>query len=166
MRSATNLGGMSADARDDHLSDLADAVLTLAREIELRLAEDPEIIRLPGTARMVLRYVHHHPGVSPSEIGERLGVKRPNVSDALRLLEGLGLVDRARPHDDGRGVVVSVTSRAEANLARMRRIWARTLGSAVPADADVDRIAAALGRMAEDLTDARGEDAGSGPRSG
>lgn len=129
-----------SDAADAQLADLADAVLTLAREIELHLLEDSEIITLTATARMVLRHVHHHPRSSPSEIGTRLGVKRPNVSEALRQLEHLGLITRTRPDGDGRGVVVSITQLAEDNLSRIRRVWADALAPALRLDLDVPEL--------------------------
>lgn len=129
------------------LADLADAVLTLARELDLRIGEDPEIIPLTATARMVLRFVHHHPGVSPSGIAERLALKRPNVSEALRQLERLGLVSRSRPAGDGRGVVVAITPLADAKLERLRRVWARALSPA--ADLDVTALTGTMSALAD-----------------
>ncbi|GLJ61501.1 MULTISPECIES: MarR family transcriptional regulator [Microbacterium] len=137
------------------LADLADAVLTLARELDLRVGEDPEIIPLTATARMVLRFVHHHPGVSPSGIADRLALKRPNVSEALRQLERLGLVSRSRPAGDGRGVVVAITPLAEANLERLRRVWARALSPA--ADLDVAMLTDTMSALADEVARDRRE---------
>ncbi|MDN3310251.1 MarR family transcriptional regulator [Microbacterium oryzae] len=142
-------------ATDAQLADLADAVLSLAREIELHLSEDGEVITLTATGRMVLRHLHHRPGSSPTEIGTSLGLKRPNVSEALRQLERVGLIARSHPDGDGRGVVVSITQLAEDNLSRIRQVWARTLAPARNLAADVPALDAQLRQLSAAVTETR-----------
>lgn len=140
---------------DADLAALADAVLTLAREIELRMAEEADVVALTATARMVLRHVHHRDGASPSDIGERLGIKRPNVSEALRQLERAGLVTRDHPTGDRRSVLVRATPLADENLARLREVWARTLAPARGMALDAAALSHSLGDLADAAADVR-----------
>lgn len=141
-------GGSRSDAE---LADLASAVLGLTREIELRHADEADVVELPVTARMVLRHVDRHPGVAPSAIAEAVGLQRSNVSAALRTLEGAGLVERRPAEGDARGVTVHPTPRAASNLQALRRVWARTLAPAVPAEVDAAALAGLLDGLTETI---------------
>lgn len=140
----------------DRHADVANAILTLAREIELRLEIDPMVVALPATAREVVRYVHHdHPGATPSQIAAATGLLRPNVSAALRTLEDRGLVERRRDSPDGRSTQVYVTDRARENLERVRTLWSSMLRSALPPQVDPEALTALLGEVAATLTRGR-----------
>lgn len=136
------------------LADIASAVLSLAREIEFRHAHDA-YIPLTQTERLVLGTLDRHGETAPSALAERLGVQRSNLSTALRGLESKGLVGRRRSDPDGRGVLVSSTPLAAANLARLRERWSQVIASVAPEDIEAPEIARLLRGMADAFVERR-----------
>lgn len=130
--------------RDRDLADLAGATLDLARELQLRHSEDGDVVEMTPTERTVMRLLDETPGLPPSRIGEILGIKRSNVSAALRELQRKGLVTREADPADARSVRVAPTPLAARNLERLREIWARALREVVPPEADVAGVRSAL----------------------
>ena len=57
----------------EQLADLADVVMAVSRAIKVRTAADPLVIDLSATEVTVLRYIDHHPGVSPSAVAAATG---------------------------------------------------------------------------------------------
>ncbi|MEV8339089.1 MarR family transcriptional regulator [Leucobacter sp. NPDC077196] len=144
----------------DALADLASAVVSLAREIESRNAH-PDYVPLTQTERLVLGTLDRHGETAPSELAERLGLQRSNLSTALRGLETKGLVARRRSSPDGRGVLVRSTPLAAENLSRLRARWAEVLETVAPdasvaSDApDTVDLAATLQQMSNALVEQR-----------
>lgn len=100
-------------------ADLADAVLTMARELEADgLFRDPGIEPLTTGEIRVLRWVHLHGPSAPSAIATGTRMQRSNLSTTLRRLEALGFV--RREHVDGTRVLVHHTARADDRLDRVR----------------------------------------------
>ncbi len=137
--SSTSAGGSEA------LADLAELILTVAREIRFPRFDDDRIVALGFSDANVMRYIDHHPGATPSDVAQATGLHRSNLSTALRTLERHGLVERRNDSADRRGVNLFPTARAAANLALVRGEWARALGIALGPDRA--NIADALGLL-------------------
>lgn len=127
----------------DQLADLADAVMAVSRAIKQRTASDPSVLDLSATEVTVLRYIDHHPGVSPSAVATGTGLQRSNLSRALRDLEAKQLVQRSPDTTDNRQSLLQSTASAAENLARIRAIWSGLLHDALKGTGDHD-IGAAL----------------------
>ena len=54
----------------------------------------------------------------PSAISERLGVARPQLSKALRVLKDLGLVDQSKDNADGRAQTTTLSEHGKAFMER------------------------------------------------
>ncbi len=143
---------MPDDAADDPLADLADLILNVGRLVRARTPEDPGTVPLTETERQVMRVVDLYPGAAPSEIARRARLQRTNVSTALRTLEQRGMVSRAAT--TGRGIAVTPTERAAANLRTLRAAWSRELAGLLGDDLDaVRRANQLLSHLEQRLTD-------------
>lgn len=139
---------------DAELADLAEAILGVGRE--LRLQTSPDVVHLTVSESHVMRYIDHHPGVTPSDVARATGLQRSNLSTALRALEQRGFVERRTDPHDARGVNLFPTDRAAENLARLRRQWAQKMAAALGEDRDgVTAAKALLERIEVALTAAR-----------
>ena len=127
----------------EQLADLADVVTAVSRVIKLRTATDPSVLDLSVTEVTVLRYIDHHPGVSPSVVAAGTGLQRSNLSRALRDLEAKKLVRRAADTTDNRQSLLHSTELAADNLAHIRAIWSEMFREALDGSGDHD-IEAAL----------------------
>lgn len=130
--------------RTEQLADLADVVMAVARAIKVQASADPAVVDLSTTEVTVLRYVDHHPDVSPSTVAAGTGLQRSNLSRALRDLEAKGLVLRKADATDSRQVVLRSSELAAENLTRLRTIWAGLLGDAIDASGGEHDVASAL----------------------
>jgi DNA-binding MarR family transcriptional regulator len=119
---------------DDPLADLADLILNVGRLVRART---PERVALTDTERQIMRVVDLYPGAAPSEIARRTRLQRTNVSTALRSLEDKDMISRAAT--TGRGVAVTPTEHAAANLAVLRAAWSRELTGLLGDDLDAVR---------------------------
>ena len=117
---------------DEALADLADAIFEIARRLAPRGQELRDIVALTGTEITVIREIHRSALISPTQIALATGLKRSNVSTAIRSLEGRELLERRRPAGDGRAVELVATARAAENLDRARLIWADRLRGVPP----------------------------------
>ena len=127
----------------EQLADLADVVMAVSRAIKVRTAADPLVIDLSATEVTVLRYIDHHPGVSPSAVAAATGLRRSNLSRALRDLEAKQLVRRSADPTDNRQSLLESTGLAAENLTHIRSIWSGLLRDALEGTGDHD-IASAL----------------------
>ncbi|KRD08533.1 hypothetical protein ASE48_08105 [Mycobacterium sp. Root265] len=126
----------------EQLADLADVVMAVSRAIKLRTAADPSVLDLSTTEVTVLRYIDHHPGVSPSAVASGTGLQRSNLSRALRDLEAKHLVRRAADPSDNRQSLLRSTEPAAENLRHIRAIWSGLLRDALADTGDHDITAA------------------------
>ena len=115
---------------DSRFAELADLVIDVAREIRIRGAVAGPGVPLNQTQSQVMRYVHAHPDCKASEIADRTGVKRANVSAAVTELRELGYLVSRRDAHDGRVVRISATSQAVETLDRLRASWSAQLAEA------------------------------------
>lgn len=127
----------------EQLADLADVVMAVSRAIKLRTAADPAVLDLSTTEVTVLRFIDHHPGVSPSAVATATGLQRSNLSRALRALEAKQLVRRSADPADNRQSLLQSTALAAENLAHIRAIWSGLLRDALEGAGEPD-IASAL----------------------
>lgn len=143
------------DADAPLYADLAETVLTLAREIRLREGDLVDAISLTPSYAQVMRYVSTHPGATPSETAEATGLLRSNLSTALRELEKIGFVEKRQSTDDGRGVLLYPSETALANLGRVRAQWSEDAARLLGRPAGVDRATVLLRRLADGLAEER-----------
>ncbi|WP_062381645.1 MarR family winged helix-turn-helix transcriptional regulator [Demequina pelophila] len=143
----------SGPTRVVEAADLADVVLTLARRMYGWEGRRAGIEHLGAVDTLVMRHVDRHPGVTPSEVAEAVGLKASNTSTSLRGLESRGLVERRRDTADARQVRVFPTDKAAANLARLRELWSDMLTPHIPDGADVAATVALLESVNEALAD-------------
>ncbi|MFF5077843.1 MarR family winged helix-turn-helix transcriptional regulator [Actinoplanes sp. NPDC000266] len=125
---------------DPRFAELADLVIDLARELRIRGGTP-----LNQTQSQVMRFVHGHPGRKASEIADRTGLKRANVSAAITELRDLGFLTSRRDDKDGRAVRIDATPKAEATLHELRSSWSGLLASTWgPETTDLDPLIARL----------------------
>jgi len=117
-------------------------------------ARTPDTVPLTETERQIMRVVDLYPGAAPSEIARRTRLQRTNVSTALRNLEDKGMISRAAT--TGRGIAVTPTEHAAANLRILRAAWSRELAGILGDDLDaVRRCNQLLSHLEQRLTDDR-----------
>jgi len=114
--------------------EFADVLLRVARELDPHADSAADVVALTGTERLVMRWVDRHPGTSPSATADATGLRRSNLSAAVRELERKGMVERRTGSDDGRQVRLFATDLAAENIERLRAWWADSLRQALPAD--------------------------------
>lgn len=138
-----------------------DLLLTAAREFHVCQGEDPGIIELTATETNVMRFLDSHPGATPSEAAAATGLRRSNLSAALRALEHKGLVERAGDDRDRRSVRLHPTPLAQTNLARLHALWRRALEEALEGDrSGLDEAVDLLARLEAGRARARTRSAG------
>jgi DNA-binding MarR family transcriptional regulator len=131
---------------EDPWAELADHVLEIAREIQVRGYVSPEAVSLTQSEGTVMRFLFREPGALSSEVASATGLQRSNLSAVLRGLEEEGLIERLADPEDGRWVRIHPTAKAISNYALVRGEW----GSAVAAAAGGDpAVQAALPLLAK-----------------
>ncbi|MCC2033235.1 MarR family winged helix-turn-helix transcriptional regulator [Microbacterium allomyrinae] len=122
---------MSDDASrtDPAFRTLAELVIDIAREIQLRAAQTTPVVPLTQTQGQVMRFVHNHPGCSASDIADGAGLQRANVSAALRDLRGRGYITSRRDDLDGRAIRIEATGLADETIGTLSASWAALLES-------------------------------------
>ena len=123
-------------------ADLADLILIIAREIQLRGYRDEKALSLSQSEGRVMRHLVAHASATPSQIAAAIGLQRTNVSTVLRDLEGKGLIERHVDPEDRRGVSVHRTRRGADNYALVRKEWGAAVSAA--AGGDTSRLDNAL----------------------
>jgi DNA-binding MarR family transcriptional regulator len=144
---------MQVNDQSQRLGDLCSALVR-----RLRLLERSELscCGIPMSQAMVLQALEGNPeGRRMSEIAEALGVAQ---STATRLVEPLareGRVERRRAPDDGRAVVIGLTTRgrhAAAELAKLSQRWSDGVLSRIPSE-QREAVIAALETVIEAVND-------------
>ncbi|WP_062290462.1 MarR family winged helix-turn-helix transcriptional regulator [Demequina phytophila] len=122
------------DPTDRELAEFAESILRIARELDPHAA-GVDVVPLTGTETAVLRWIHHHPGASPSAVADATGLRRPNLSAAVRSLEDKGLVRRSPDPADHRQQHLEATALADEGVERLHAYWSsrvrEALGGAV-----------------------------------
>jgi DNA-binding MarR family transcriptional regulator len=110
---------------------------------------------LSFTTVHILSMLDRHGEMAMSRLADMLDVSLSNASGVIDRLEDRHLVERVRVPDDRRVVLVRITADGQAALARAEvfkdDLLAKILGRLD--DAGLDRLAAALGDVAESAAD-------------
>lgn len=101
-----------------------------------------------------LRVIARNPGLKQQSVGEKLGLRRPNLVPAMDELARRGLIDRRTPDEDRRSYALHLTEAGKALLAQAEAAHrghqarlGKALGAADPAlILDGLRKLAALGK--------------------
>ncbi|WP_194290036.1 MarR family winged helix-turn-helix transcriptional regulator [Nocardia macrotermitis] len=120
---------------DDQLADVMDAINNVARKLALRgqdIREIREAVPLTGTEVEVLREVLRSPGATPTQIAAATGLRRSNVSAAVRVLESRDFITKEQSAEDARYVRLTATEFAIESTQSVRALWVRRLRAAVP----------------------------------
>jgi DNA-binding MarR family transcriptional regulator len=125
--------------RKDALADLAEAVLTVARELQTRPGAGTGAVRLTPTEALVMRVVDRAPGSSAGDVARAAGLQRSNLSPVLRSLEQSGLIER-HPSAGERTVQISPAPAAAVHLAQVRDEWAAVLDSVLGDDSPIPAL--------------------------
>ncbi len=136
----------------DPFAELANLTIDIAREIRLR-----GHATLTPSESQVMRYLHHHPECTPSEIAAGTGLLRTNVSPALAKLKKLGFVASKPDPGDARSTRLSATPLAEQTLARLQRSWAAMLSEAWPQEASAEATVEVFRDLLAGLVESRKE---------
>ncbi len=140
------------------MADLADLLLSIAREVNHRTRAPMDGDGATRTEITIMRFIDRNPGCSPSTLALRTGLQRSNVSAGLRALEAKGLVERVGDTTDGRATRLRSTPVAAANLAAIRTRWAALLRAALGEDGRAEGLneaVALLARLDEGLAEQR-----------
>jgi DNA-binding MarR family transcriptional regulator len=143
----------AVESRDSELLEVAArlrvAIFRAARRLRQEAGAElgPALLAALGT-------IERHGPVTPSELADLEGVKRPTATRMIARLETEGLIDRARDPMDRRSSLVSVGPAGAALLRRLRKrrtaYLARRLRELGPADVAVlARATEVLERMIE-----------------
>lgn len=141
---------LSTTTEPDLATRLRLAVTRTARRLRQQAGTD-----LTPSLAAALATVEVRGPITPSELAEIEGVKRPTATRIVAKLAASGLVDRAGDPTDGRVSLVSISPAGSALLLKMRRrknaYLARRLRD-LPSDdlAALERAADVLERLLED----------------
>ncbi|WP_432503072.1 MarR family winged helix-turn-helix transcriptional regulator [Kineococcus arenarius] len=138
------MGTTAQPPGNDELADLADLLMTVARDLQSRHGAVEGVVALTATETTVMRHLDRNPGTSPSAAAAATGLQRSNLSATVRSLEAKGLVERSHDAHDGRGVALHPTALAARNLALLRAHWADRLRRALNGGDDDDAVRGAL----------------------
>jgi DNA-binding MarR family transcriptional regulator len=132
---------------EDRWAELADHVLEIAREIQVRGYASPEAVSLTQSEGTVMRYLFREPGALPSEVASATGLQRSNLSAVLRGLEEKGLIERLADPEDGRWVRIHPTAKAISNYALVRGEWGSAVAAAAAGDPAVEAALPLLAKI-------------------
>jgi DNA-binding MarR family transcriptional regulator len=138
--------------RATQLADLAQFVLSVARDIRIYGRFDPEIMEITLLESLVMNHIERNPGTSPSRLCDEVGLRSSNASALLRSLEAKGLIRRIPDSKDRRSVSLRATPLAARNLKKVRGEWAQFLARHVNDTADVAPTIELLSALDESLT--------------
>jgi DNA-binding MarR family transcriptional regulator len=129
---------VSTDARTD-----AESVVEVAAQLRVAIFRTARRLRQEAGADLgpaplaALGTIERHGPLTPSELADLEGVRRPTATRMIARLDGEGLIVRTPDPADGRSSLVSASPRGRALLRRLRKrrtaYLARRLGE-LPAD--------------------------------
>ncbi len=139
---------------------LAAVVSPLRRALLAAAREREGLPDIPDAQIEVLRALPRGTVASPGEVADRLGLRRPTLSNLLAAMEAAGLVARRRNEQDARRVEVVATPEALGFLARFdsaaAAIVAEAAASLTPAEAGaLEAAVPALEALRDALTTRR-----------
>lgn len=123
---------------DATLADIADRIVHIARVLNTRTVDNPNVVPISSLEALVLRHVDRHPGISSSHIAANLQLRTSNASTVLRSLVDKGMLSRANDPSDGRAVHFSPTPLARDSIRHLRAEWSALLGAHLPDGSDTE----------------------------
>lgn len=123
-------------SRDEELIELADRIVHVARKLNVRMQQDPQIITLTPLEAHAMRHIDHHPGITSSRLAADLELRTSNASTVLRSLVEKNLLQRENSTEDRRVVRYVLTDTAAETIRRLHEHWVAGLGSAIPDSVD------------------------------
>lgn len=136
----------------DSAAHLRMAIVRTARRLRQEAAG--EASGLTPTTTATLASIERHGPLTPSELADIEGVKRPTMTRALGCLEREGLIERTPDPADGRSSLIAVNAAGRERLRRLRgrknAYLARRMRDLSPAEVEtLERAAEILDRMRE-----------------
>jgi len=110
---------------------LAVTLRELAWTIHKRAPDRAGVGPLPTTEIALLKQVLDSPGSTVRELSAALGLRQPNTSAALRVLESRGLVERHPGANDRRTVLIEPTELGRTEHAALAGDWAGAVSDAI-----------------------------------
>jgi hypothetical protein len=104
-------------SRDEALIELADRTVHVARKLNARMLQDPQIVPLTPLEAHVVRH---------------LELRTSNASTVLRTLVEKSLLRRESSPDDRRVVRYTLTETAVDSVERLHAQWVADVGAALP----------------------------------
>ena len=129
-----NNGSQEAQQQGDRWADLADLILTISREIQVRGYSAPEAHSLTTSEAAVMRHLQQEPSTGMTDLINATGLLRTNLSTVLKSLDGKGLIVRRVRAENRREITVHRTQRGRRNYEIVRREWSRLISRAAPPD--------------------------------
>ena len=129
-----NEDSQEAQQEGDRWADLADLILTISREIQVRGYADAEAHSLTTSEAAVMRHLQKEPSTSMTGLINATGLLRTNLSTVLKSLDGKGLIERRVRAENRREITVHRTQRGRRNYEVVRREWSRLISRAAPLD--------------------------------
>lgn len=102
----------------DSAAQLRMAIVRTARRLRQEAASEAH--GLTPTSTSALATVDRHGPLTPSELAEIEGVKRPTMTRTLSFLEGEGLIERTPDPADGRSSLIAINDAGSERLRRLR----------------------------------------------
>jgi DNA-binding MarR family transcriptional regulator len=104
----------------------------VARKLNARMLQDPQIVPLTPLEAHVVRHIDHNPGITSSRLAADLELRTSNASTVLRTLVEKSLLRRESSPDDRRVVRYTLTETAVDSVERLHAQWVADVGAALP----------------------------------
>lgn len=145
--------------RDELLGEIGERIIEVFRFLQHEVTVPREgVISITRSEADIMRIIMERPGTTVSEIARAFGQQKSNTSTRIGALVDKGLARKEIATEDGREVRVHPTDGAQANLDRLRAVWAQLLGPLTDADAsELRETARVLAEFADGLAASRAE---------
>lgn len=104
------------DKDADTIEQVLVAIRRVIRATDLHSKQITRVAGLTSSQLVLLSTIRAQERITAGEIAQQISLSQATVTSILDRLEGRGLVERTRDHQDKRRVYVSLTSQGEATL--------------------------------------------------
>lgn len=147
-----NNGSQEAQQQGDRWADLADLILTISREIQVRGYAAPEAHSLTTSEAAVMRHLQQEPSTGMTDLINATGLLRTNLSTVLKSLDEKGLIERRVRAENRREITVHRTQRGLRNYEVVRHEWSNLISHAArPGDAGIGQALELLSSIRDGL---------------
>lgn len=123
-------GSQEAQQESDRWADLADLILTISREVQVRGYSNPEAYSLTTSEAAVMRHLQQEPSTGMTDLINATGLLRTNLSTVLKSLDEKGLIERRVRVENRREITVHRTQRGLRNYEVVRHEWSNLISHA------------------------------------